>query len=71
MKKNIPEYITPEGTRCPACKKLCKIIPLRNEFDYSGSHVTHGLSGTHYPENFGNPVSDCCHMLIEEHETTF
>lgn len=61
-----PEYTTPENFKCPKCGELCKIIPLRNEFDYAGSHATHGLSGTHYPDSWGSPSCDCCSAIIEE-----
>jgi len=50
---------------CASCGKPCKVIPLRNEFNYAGTHCTHGLSGTHYPDNWGDPVSDCCEAPIE------
>ncbi len=65
-----PIYITPKNQKCPACKELCEIVPLRNEFNYAGTHCTHGLSGIHYPSNWGEPVSDCCQVLItgEEYE---
>ena len=62
--KELPEYTTPEGFRCPECGGPCKIIPLRNEFDYAGTHCTHGEDGIHYPDNWGDPVSDCCEASI-------
>jgi hypothetical protein len=63
--RKIPEYITPEGFVCPECGQPCKIIALRNEFDYAGHYVTHGLPGTHYPDNWGDPVTDCCGAPVE------
>lgn len=66
MAKNVPEYHTPLDTRCPECGELCQIVPLKNEFDYAGTHCTHGLSGTHRPFNWGEPVSDCCEAFIED-----
>lgn len=64
--KEIPEYTTPQGFRCPECGELCQIVPLRNEFSYSGTHCTHGLDGTHYPDSWGDPVSNCCGVFIVE-----
>ena len=66
--RKIPEYTTPEDFRCPACGELCKIVPLLNEFDYAGTHCTHGLPGTYYPYSWGDPVSDCCEAFIEDFE---
>jgi hypothetical protein len=60
MRKEIPSYITPEGTRCPECKELCKVVPLKNDFNYAGTHCTHSLEGTYYPDSYGDPVSNCC-----------
>jgi hypothetical protein len=65
-KKTIPEYHTPSDTHCPECGEPCQIVPLRNEFDYGGTHCTYGLPGTHYSDNWGEPVSDCCEALIED-----
>jgi hypothetical protein len=62
--KESPEYITPPNYKCSNCGELCKIIPLRNEFDFAGTHCTNGLDGTHYPVNWGDPVSDCCEAPI-------
>ena len=50
---------------CPKCGDPCDIVPLRNHFDYAGTHCTHGLDGTHYPDDYGSPVSDCCDAPIE------
>ena len=61
-----PSYETPEGTTCPGCGEECRIVPNLNEFDYSGTHCTHGQSGTHYPFDWGCPVSDCCGVDIED-----
>ena len=60
-----PYYHTPEDTICPECGEQCEIVPLQNEFDYAGTHCTHGRSGTHYPSDWGSPVSDCCEVLVE------
>ena len=64
--KIFPDYHTPPDTRCPECGELCQIVPLLNEFDYVGTHCTHGLPGIHYPDNWGNPVSDCCETPMEK-----
>jgi hypothetical protein len=56
----VPRYDTPEGTVCTSCGEPCKVVALRNEFDFAGTHCTHGRGGTHYPEGWGSPVSDCC-----------
>ena len=64
----LPKYNTPEGTRCPSCRELCEIIPLKNDFNFAGTHCTHGIAGTHYPNNWGDPVSDCCLASIETEE---
>ena len=66
MKRAYPEYSTPEGFRCPECGELCKIVPHENEFDFAGTHCTHGMGGTHYPASWGEPVTDCCEAEIEE-----
>jgi hypothetical protein len=63
--KVIPKYHTPSGTYCPECGELCRIVPLLNDYAYSGTHCTHGLDGNYYPDNWGEPVSDCCHIPIE------
>ncbi len=62
--KEIPNYTTPQDFRCPECGELAKIVPLRNEFDYAGTHCTHGFPGTCFPENWGDPVSECCNTFI-------
>ena len=64
-KPTIPSYQTPEGFRCPDCNAECLIIALQNEFDYSGTHATHGKSGTEYPSDWGSPVTDCCEADCE------
>ena len=51
---------------CTQCGKPCGIIPLDNSFDYSGTHCTMGLGGTHYPAGYGTPVSDCCEAEYTE-----
>ena len=50
---------------CPNCDEPCEIVPLDSSFSYSGTHCTHGQSGTHYPSDYGSPVSDCCEEPIE------
>jgi len=55
-----PEYETPEGAFCVECGFPCTVVPLLNEFDYAGTHCTYGAAGTHYPSNWGAPVSNCC-----------
>ena len=50
---------------CSECGLPCEVIPLDNSFDYSGTHCTHGNGGTHYPPDYGTPVSDCCEQLID------
>ncbi len=52
-------------TICPKCGEECTIIALDNAFDYSGTHCTGGRSGTHYPSDYGTPVSDCCEAPME------
>ena len=64
-KRVIPRYITPDGATCPNCDEPCEIIPLQNEFAYSGTHATYGLGGNHYPEDWGSPVSSCCEAPME------
>lgn len=63
-----PEYKTPEGCTCPECGEPCEVIALLNDFDYAGTHCTGGRSGTHYPSDWGSPVSDCCEAPIEDAE---
>ena len=65
MVRKIPKYETPEDQECPECNLPCKIVPNLNEFSYPGTHCTHGQAGTHYPVDWGNPVSDCCEAEIE------
>lgn len=65
-RKPIPKYHTPPDIHCPECGDECEIIPLKNDFDYAGTHCTHGLSGTHYPNNWGMPVSSCCCVPMED-----
>ena len=50
---------------CPDCGEPWEIVPLDNSFDYSGTHCTFGNSGTHYPDDYGRPVSDCCDAEME------
>ena len=60
-----PYYDTPDDTVCPDCGEQCEIIPVLNEFAYAGTHCTHGRSGTHYPDDWGSLVSDCCEVPVE------
>ena len=60
-----PTYDAPPGTRCPSCGCFCRVVPLRNEFDYAGTHCTYGQPGIHYPAGWGSPVSDCCEADID------
>ena len=65
MRRKKPNpYITPDGFLCPECNELCTIVPLDNSFDYPGTHCNNGKSGTHYPSDYGTPVSDCCEAEI-------
>ena len=41
--------------KCVECGEPCGTI--EETFDYSGTHCTHGISGTH---RTGIYVSDCC-----------
>lgn len=61
-----PIYYTPEDQECPLCNQPCKIIPLLNEFDHGGTHCTHGQDGTHFPFDWGSPISDCCEFEITD-----
>ena len=45
---------------CSACNQPCTVVALDNSFDYAGTHCTYGRAGTHRPEGYGAPVSDCC-----------
>lgn len=55
-----------ENSICPACKEECKVIPLDNAFNYSGTHCTGGRDGIYYPSDYGAPVSECCEVIIED-----
>ena len=55
-----PIYITPPGQTCPECEDECEIIPNLNDFDHE--------FGTHYPQDWGDPVSNCCEAHIENAE---
>jgi hypothetical protein len=67
MKRHIPRYETPEDFICPECGETdCKIVPNLNHFDYAGTHCTHGNGGTHYPSDWGYPVTDCCGADIDD-----
>ena len=63
MRKKI-DFEYRQGT-CPECGEICNVVPLLNEFDFAGTHCTHGLPGTHYPDDWGSPVSDCCEAYID------
>lgn len=62
----IPTYNTPPGTICPSCGQECLIVPLLNDFDYSGTHCTNGRGGVEYPADWGCPVSDCCEEYMTD-----
>lgn len=66
MSRQVPTYDTPLGTYCLQCGEPCKLIALENEFDYSGTHCSNGRAGTHYPADWGSPVSDCCEVDTED-----
>ena len=66
MTRNIPHYETPAGTYCTECREPCQIVPLRNEFSYSGTHCNHGQPGTEYPSDWGSPVSECCDAEVTD-----
>ena len=66
--RGLPKYTTPFGTTCPDCSEECRVIALRDDFDYAASHCTHGRPGTHYGPDHGAPVSDCCESLIESED---
>lgn len=51
---------------CPDCGMWCNVVPRDDSFDYSGTHCTHGKSGTHYGQDHGVPESECCGALIED-----
>jgi len=53
---------------CPKCNEECKVVPRSSSFDYIGTHCTHGLPGTHYPNDHGAPESDCCGEIVEDAE---
>ena len=54
-----------EVVRCPACHEMAVVVPLLNEFNYSGTHCNHGRAGVHYPDDWGRPVTECCGEEIE------
>lgn len=64
MKREIPTYETPPDARCSDCGEACKVVALRNEFSYSGTHCTYGKPGIEYPSDWGRPVSDCCEAEV-------
>jgi hypothetical protein len=61
-------YDTPEGFKCPECGELCTIIFRDNSFDYAGTHCNYGMSGTHYPSDYGEPVTDCCEVFVTKED---
>ena len=62
-----PDYTRkfPDGVTCPKCGEWTVVVPLMNEFDYTGTHCNGGRPGTHYPTNWGEPVSRCCEAPIK------
>jgi hypothetical protein len=64
----LPKYNTPIGFCCPECGEECSIVALDTSFAYSGTHCTNGMSGIHYPQDYGIPVTDCCEAFIEDAE---
>ena len=68
-RRTAPEYHHDPEWRCPECKdRSAKIIPDLNDFDYSGTHCSHGLSGTHFPAGWGAPICSACGCDIEDAE---
>ena len=61
----LPTYSTPPNFTCPECGELADIVGDDNSFDFSGTHCTHGQSGTHYPEGWGAPICSCCEAPLE------
>ena len=47
--------------RCTNCEEECAIV--EDTFDYSGTHCTHGLPGTHHT---GDYSSKCCSSEFEQ-----
>lgn len=64
--RRIPDYYHeyPNGAICPECGEWCKVVANQNEFDYAGTHCTYGRGGVHYPENWGEAISECCEAPI-------
>ena len=62
----LEDYYIKGEIRCSECGAACKAVPLRNDFDYAATHCTHGQGGTHFPDDYGTPVSDCCEAPIME-----
>ena len=58
--RKVPEYETPADCFCMQCGERCQLIALQNEFDYAGTHCNNGSPGTHFPPDWGIPVSECC-----------
>ena len=50
---------------CTECGEECFVKNLDLSFSYSGTHVTGGRSGIHYPAGHGDEVSDCCEAELE------
>lgn len=61
-----PIYSTPLEFVCPFCGEFSTIIPLQNEFSYSGTHCTGGRSEVHYPSDWGIPICSICEEPIQE-----
>ena len=53
---------------CPECGEECQVTAINDNFDYSGTHCTGGISGTHNVEIYY--ASDCCEVEIEDYEPT-
>lgn len=45
---------------CSSCSEACETV--EETFDYSGTHCSHGKSGTHHT---GNYISKCCLAELE------
>ena len=48
---------------CNHCKKECEEITYDDSFNYSGTHCTGGLDGTHHESH---KASDCCDYTVED-----
>ncbi len=65
----VKEFMTDDNGRtldeyvCASCSEPCSIV--EETFDYSGTHCTHGQSGTHHT---GVYKSDCC---LDDYEVKY